>query len=127
MNNRTITDIRDIANEFNIHFTTVAKANEKKLVSSQSEFTYYPPQPNRDAFFLDPTTKEDIQNEIETLKTNKFSGPSSILTKVFKLLKTSLSGTISLITNLSFKTNTFSGTLDQANETSIQERYSHTM
>ena len=66
VNNKTTADIKDIANEFNIHFTTVAKKIEKKLISSQSEFTYYLPQPNQDSFFLDPTTKEEVQGEINT-------------------------------------------------------------
>ena len=63
VNNKIITDIKHIANEFNIHFTTVAKKIEIKLVSSQSEFTHYLPQPNRDSFFLDLTTKEVISKK----------------------------------------------------------------
>ena len=63
VNNKIITDIKNIANEFNIHFTTVAKKIEIKLVSSQSEFTHYLPQPNRDSFFLDLTTKEVISKK----------------------------------------------------------------
>ena len=90
VNNKTIADIKGIANEFKIHFTTVAKKNEKKLISSQCEFTYYLPQPNQDSIFLDPKTKEEIQREINTLKTNKSSGPCGIPRKVAKLLKTSL-------------------------------------
>ena len=57
ISNKTITDIKDIAKEFNIHFTTVAKKIEKSLISSQSEFTHYLPQPDQDSFFLDLTTK----------------------------------------------------------------------
>ena len=63
VNNKIITDIKNIANEFNIHFTTVAKKIEIKLVSSQSEFTNYLPQPNRDSFFIDLTTKEVISKK----------------------------------------------------------------
>ena len=96
VNNKTITDIKDIANEFNIHFTTLLK-KWKKLISPQSEFTHYLPQPNWDSFFLDPTTKEEVQSEIKTQKINKSFGPSSIPTKVLKLLKTSLSEPISLL------------------------------
>ena len=97
-----LSDIKDIANEFNIHFITVEKKKEKNLISSQSEFTHYLAQPNRDSFFLDPTTKEEVQSKIKTLKTNKSPGSSNIPTKVLKLLKTSLSELISLIANLLF-------------------------
>ena len=127
VNHKTITDIKDIANEFNIHFTAAAKKIEKKLISSQSEFTHYLPQPNQDSFFLDPTTKEEVQSEINTLKTNKSSGPSSIPTKILKLLKTSLSEPILLIANLSFETNTFLETLKQANITPIFKKDDHTL
>ena len=85
----------------------------RQFFSSQSEFTHHLPQRNQDSFFLDHATKEKGQSEIKTLKTNKFSGPSSIPTKVLKLLKT-LSELISLIANLSFETNNFPETLKQA-------------
>ena len=111
VSNKAITDRKDIMNEFNIHFTTLAKKLKKNLISSQYEFIHYLPQPNRDSFFLDPTTKKEVQSEIKTLKTNKSSAPSSIPTKLLKLLKTSLSEPISLIANLSFETNTFPETL----------------
>ena len=88
---------------------------------------HYLSQPNRNSFFLDPTNKEEVQSEIKTLKTSKFSGLSSIPTKVLKLLKTSLSGPISLIVNLSFETNTFPETLKQANVTPMYKKDDHTL
>ena len=86
---------------------------------------HYPPQPNGDSFFLDSTTKAEIQTELKTLKNNKSSGPSSFPSKVLKLLKTSLSEPIQIITNLSFETNTFSETLKQADVTSIFKKDDH--
>ena len=67
-----------------------------------------------------------IKSEIKTLKTNKSSWPSSIPTKVLKLLKTSLSEPISSIENLYFETNTFPETLKQTNLTSIFKKDDHT-
>ena len=81
---------------------------------------------NQDSFFLDPTT-EEVQSKIKTLKTNKFSGPSSIPTKAFKLLKTSLSKPISLIANLSFETNTFLETVKHTDVTAIFKKDDNTL
>ena len=67
-----------------------------------------------------------IKSEIKTLKTNKSSWPSSIPTKVLKLLKTSVSEPISSIENLYFETNTFPETLKQTNLTSIFKKDDHT-
>ena len=49
----------------------------KELVSSQSEFTHYLPQPNRDSFFLYSTTKEQFPTEIKTLLTRHLGLPAS--------------------------------------------------
>ena len=59
------------------------------------------------------------------LKTNKSSGPSSISTKVLKLLETPLSEPLSLIANLSFETNTFPETLKQENVIQIFKKDDH--
>ena len=48
VNKKTISDIKEIANEFKIHFTTFSKNIEEKLISSQFEFMQYLPQPSRD-------------------------------------------------------------------------------
>ena len=81
---------------------------------------------NQDSFFLDPTT-EEVQSKIKTLKTNKFSGPSSIPRKALKLLKTSLSKPISLIANLSFETNTFPETVKHTDVTAIFKKDDNTL
>ena len=86
------------------------------------------PQPNRDSFFLESSTKEQVQSEIKTLKTNKSSRFSNIPENVLKLLKTSLAKSILLIANLSFETNTQnSKSLNQANITSIVKIDDHTL
>ena len=115
VDNKTITGIKDVANEFNIHFTTVAKIIEKFIVSSQPEFTHYLLQPNRDSFFLDLTAKEEIQKEIKILKNKKSCAPSL----------TSLSKRILLIENLFFDINSFPETLKQANLTPIFKKDGH--
>ena len=48
VNEKTISDIKEIENEFKIHFTTLFKKIEEKLISSQFEFMQYLPQPSQD-------------------------------------------------------------------------------
>ena len=48
VNKKTISDIKEIENEFKIHFTTLFKKIEEKLISSQFEFMQYLPQPSQD-------------------------------------------------------------------------------
>ena len=105
VNNKTITDIKDIANEFNIHFTTLLK--KWKKINQSTIWIYTLPTTTKLRFILDPTTKEEVQSEIKTQKNNKFFGPSSIPTKVLKLLKTSLSEPISLLQTFILKQTLF--------------------
>ena len=48
VNKKTISDIKEIENEFKIHFTTLFKKIEEKLISSQFEFMQYLTQPSQD-------------------------------------------------------------------------------
>ena len=48
VNKKTISDIKEIENEFKIHFTTLFKKIEEKLISSEFEFMQYLPQPSQD-------------------------------------------------------------------------------
>ena len=68
-----------------------------------------------------------FQSEIKTLNINKSSAPSSIPTKVLKLLKISFCEPISLIANLSPETKTFSENLKQASVTPLFKKDYHTL
>ena len=107
VNNKTITDIKDIANEFNIHFTTLLK--KWKKINQSTIWIYTLPTTTKLRFILDPTTKEEVQSEIKTQKNNKFFGPSSIPTKV--TFENFFKWTHLIIANLYFETNTFPETL----------------
>ena len=121
VNNKTITDIKDIANEFNIHFTTLLK--KWKKINQSTIWIYTLPTTTKLRFILDPTTKEEVQSEIKTQKNNKFFGPSSIPTKVLKLLKTSLSEPISLLQTFILKQTLF---LKLSNK-QVEHKYSRKM
>ena len=74
----TISNSSDIANEFNRHFTSVAKQIEEKLIKPK-HYSKYLRNPNSYFFFIDPTNNEEVLSEIKNLKKDKSSGPSSIL------------------------------------------------
>ena len=61
----------------------------------------------RKHFFINPTTPEDVEPEITTLKNNNVSGPGSIRTKVFKTFAKPLSKPLADLINLSFSRGKF--------------------
>ena len=103
----TISNSSDIANEFNRHFTLVAKQIEEKLIKPKHHYSKYLKNPNSNSFFIAPTNNEEVLSEIKNLKTGKSPGPSSIPIKFLKLFQTPLSKPILLIANLSFSTGIF--------------------
>ena len=110
----TISNSSDIANEFNRHFTLVAKQMEEKLIKPKHHYFKYLKNPNSNSFFIAPTNNKEVLFEIKNLKKDKFSGPSSIPIKFLKLFHTPLSKPILLIDNLSFSTGIFPANLKTA-------------
>ena len=109
----TISNSSDIANEFNRHFTLVAKQIEEKLIKPKHHYSKYLKNPNSNSFFIAPTNNEEVLSEIKNLKTGKSPGPSSIPIKFLKLFQTPLSKPILLIANL-FSTGIFPANLKTA-------------
>ena len=54
------------------------------------------------SFFVSPTDKTEIENDISSLDSNKSVGPNSIPTKIMKLSKNYISSQLSEIFNISF-------------------------
>ena len=115
----TIFNSSDIANEFNSHFTSVAKQIEEKLIKPKHHYSKYLKNPNSNSIFIAPT------NKIKNLRKDKSSGPSSIPIKFLELFQTSLSQPISLIANLSFSTGIFPANLKTANVIPIFKKDDH--
>ena len=72
----TINRPKEIEEEFNKHFTSIAKNIKKKLIKPNCVFSKFLMNPNRNSFFISPTTKEEVTSSIKTLKNSKFTGPS---------------------------------------------------
>ena len=116
----------DIPNEFNRHFTSVAKQIEEKLIKPKHHYFKYLKNPNSNSFFIATTNNEEVLSKIKNLKKNKSSGTSSIPIKFLKLFQTPLSKPISLIANLSFSTGIFPANLKTANVIPIFKKDDHT-
>ena len=69
VNDMTINSPKEIVEEFNKHFTSIAKNIEKKLIKAHCDFSKFLKNPNRDYFFITPTNKEELTSSIKTLKT----------------------------------------------------------
>ena len=90
-----IKSAKEISNHFNNFFKTVAKKINKNIVKpKQTHLSYLGPE-NNNTIFLSPTSPEDIEDLISSMKTNKASGPNSIPTKILKLFKKEFSKPLS--------------------------------
>ena len=64
--------------------------------------------PKEYTFNVDPTSTDEVQSNIKTLKNNKNTGPSSKPNKLFKQFKELLSEPLLLFINLTFSDGKFS-------------------
>ena len=74
-NGDTITNPYDIANTFNNYFASIAETT-KSIKYSHKHFSDYLSNESSSTIFLQPTEKE----EIDSLNSNKNSGPNNIYT-----------------------------------------------
>ena len=56
----TTSNSSDIANEFNRHFTSVAKQIEEKLIKPKHHYSKYLKNPNSNSFFIAPTNNKEV-------------------------------------------------------------------
>ena len=78
ISNKTINNPTKIANNFNIHFTSIAEKIKDNLVKSKFNYSKYLHNPNEYSFFMKPTNAEEVLCEITKLKNNKSIGPCGI-------------------------------------------------
>ena len=95
IDNETITDDLTISNHFNNFFTSVAKNLVNKIPKTPKSFHSYLKNSNENSFFLSPTTKEDVEDILSTLKTNKIAGSGSAPARILNDFKKCLSKSIS--------------------------------
>ena len=119
VNGRDITDPAIIANEFNIHFTTIAKQIKAKLIIPYFHFSNYLSEPVQETLTFRATNELEVISIINSLNTNIVFGPASIPNNFLKLLKNELSKLISFLANISLDKLMFPNILKTANVTPI--------
>ena len=102
-----VTDNKVIANEFNNFFNSIATKIDSKSVQTKTTFQDTLKNPNEKSFFIHPTTKEEIEDNIKLLNDHKTTGPNGILTQILKQFKKLLSEPLNNLINLSFTTGVF--------------------
>ena len=85
--NENIDNLERIANIFNNYFSTTGEKTHGKINHSHKKYTDFLSNENPDTFFLSPTTKEEIKFILSSLDINKPTGPYSIPSKIFNMLK----------------------------------------
>ena len=106
-NGDTITNPYDIANTFNNYFASIAETTRKSIKYSHKYFSDCLSNESISTLFLQPTDREEIENIISFLKSNKASDPNSIPYRILFLLKNEISKQLADLFNLFFITGVF--------------------
>ena len=125
--NKTVKKSSQIANEFNKHFTYIAKQIKEKIVKPKHKYYKYLNNPNTNSFVISPIKSNKVLSAIKELSKSKSTGPASIPSKFLKLFQTALSKPVSLIANLSFSTRSFPDNLKITNAIPIFKKEDHTI
>lgn len=104
--NITITDQKEIVNEFNEYFATVGKQLASSITSTGESFKNYLGEAVSSSLFLSPTSASEISKYILTLNNNKATGPYSLPVFILKSLHDVISVPLEIIYNHSFATGT---------------------
>ena len=101
---KLLTDPKEVANEYNNYFSTIANKLREGIHSHNPNFRSYLLNSNEKNFFIFPTNKEEVEDLIDEIDCSKSIGPHSLPTNIFKYIKLIISESLSDIINLSFST-----------------------
>ena len=82
--NSVVTDSKVIANEFNNFFNSIASNIDSKIIQTKTNFQDTLKNLNENSFFIHPTTKEEIEDNMKLLNNHKTTGLNSIPTQILK-------------------------------------------
>ena len=102
VNNRNITDSREIADVFNEYFASIGPKLAQSISRVNKSYTEYLTYPQCASFFIDPTTTKEIEEEITGLNINIACRPYSVPFQLLKIIKALVSYPLSHLFNLSF-------------------------
>ena len=95
VNNKKVTDSREISDCFNNYFSTVGEQLSNNLAHSATTAS-------KQSMFCSPTTNSEIEKIIFSLKNNKSPGPDNIGPKIIKSIADIVTEPLSFIYNMSF-------------------------
>ena len=109
VNNKQITNPKEISNSFNDYFSNIADSilKERKFEgyhAGYGDFMTYMPPPEPNSIALHVVDSEDIYHIIGNFDEKKGTGPISIPTKILKLISLEISKPLSWIANICFST-----------------------
>ena len=109
VNNKIITDHKEIADQFNIFFSNIGSTLSEaiKLDDSTLGFTDYLNNPTEHRFNFSKITEKETLTIINNLKSKNSSGKDEISNKLLKSIKCEISKPLTIIINQSLKTGIF--------------------
>ena len=101
VNNELVTDNKEICNNFNEYFTTVAdKILRNNKTPILKTFDKYLPERNSKSFVFEPCTPNEVYLLVEQLNPHKGTGPNGIYTEILKLINHLICDTLCKIFNM---------------------------
>ena len=107
VNKKLIADPTAVSETFNEYFSSIASKLQKKIHPPNKDFSDFLTNENPNNFFIKPTNVLEVLNNINDLNTSKGTGPHSIPTNIFHLIKFAVAEPLVNIINLSFQTGTY--------------------
>ena len=107
-------DPKEVANRFNLFFTTIAQKLVDKMKPSNKNHKEFLDDPSENSFFIKPTSKQEIEDIISSLDSNKSPDTFGISVKFVKIINTTISNHLADLFNLSFTTGRFPDALKKA-------------
>ena len=100
--NKIISEPIEIANNFNNYFSSIAKKLQDNMHDSGKNYQSILKNKNANSFFINPTDPQEIISIINNINIAKATGPHSIPSNIFHLIKLIIAEPLSKIVNLSF-------------------------
>ena len=109
VNNRSIADQKEIADQFNIFFSNIGStlSDSIEIDDSTLDFTDYLNNPTQHHFNFNTITESETLSIINKLKSKNSSGKDEISNKLLKSIKDEIAKPLTIIINQSLKTGVF--------------------
>ena len=104
---KIIINSKNIVEHFKKFFTEIGTNVQNQILPAKKYYTNFLLNPNKETFFITPTTDEEISDMISDLNIRKSKGPNSIPTKVIKQINDIISAPLAKLINRSFYNGVF--------------------